>query len=167
MRLSPSARWILTTVYPGADLTVWSVPGRTNAHTFSGYSVEHAQFSPDGQWVVGRTPGGYRVWKLGTWEPGPIWPADLGDRAVGNIAFAQGGRLIALQDSDDSFRLLTFPEGRELVRLQPPITLGIFGALMNEEGTRLWLLGFGNRIYEWNLTVLRKELARFGLDWQD
>jgi hypothetical protein len=38
---------------------------------------------------------------------------------------------------------------------------------MNEEATRLWILGFGNRVYEWNLSALRNELAALGLDWKD
>jgi hypothetical protein len=45
--------------------------------------------------------------------------------------------------------------------------LGVSDALMNSEGTRLWIQGFGNRIYEWNLTALRKELGAVGLDWTD
>ena len=36
---------------------------------------------------------------------------------------------------------------------------------MSEDGDRLWILGFGNRVYQWDIGALRKELAAVGLDW--
>lgn len=167
VQASADGRWAVSTEYPGKDLHIWDARSATKVRSFSGYAVGFAWFSPDSQWVIGSTPHEYRLWKAGTWEPGPVWPVDLGGLLGGNIAFARNGRLVALQDGQDAFRLVTFPEGRELVRLEAPRLLGATKILMNEEGTRLWILGFSNRVYEWDLAALRKELAAMGLDWQE
>ena len=39
-------------------------------------------------------------------------------------------------------------------------------ACLNGDGTRLWLLAAGYRVFEWNLAELRAELGKIGLDWK-
>ena len=36
---------------------------------------------------------------------------------------------------------------------------------VSQDGQRVWLLGTGHRVYEWNIPALRLELAKLGLDW--
>ncbi len=74
---------------------------------------------------------------------------------------------MALDTSYDEVQLLKMPEGRVLIRLRPPQHLQFHQICLRPDGQRLWLLGRGHRIYEWNLAVLRQELARLGLDWED
>ena len=147
------------------DLSVWETEtGKEHATlTKSG----RAWFSPDGRWLIGGSPTAYRLWEVGTWKPGPVFPTDLPGSEAGLLAFARGARLVAMLGRDDSFQILQFPEGRELVRLEPPFALYAQGVAFSEDGARLWVLGTGNRMFEWDLSSLRAELAKSGLDWEN
>ena len=62
--------------------------------------------------------------------------------------------------------MLTFPDCKELVTLKPPLVISFRSACLSADGRRLWLLGSGYRLFEWNLAQLRSELAKLGLDWE-
>ena len=61
--------------------------------------------------------------------------------------------------------MLSFPDCRELVTLKPPLVVAVKSACLNADGSRLWLLAGGYRVFEWDLATLRQELAKIGLDW--
>ena len=146
-------------------MVVWSTETARREVTLT--KSGRAWFSPDGRWLIGGSPTAYRLWEVSTWKPGPVFPTDLPGRDAGFLAFAQGGRLVAVLGHDDSFHILQFPEGRELVRLEPPFSLDAQGVAFSEDGSRLWVLGAGNRMFEWDLSALRSELAKSGLDWME
>jgi hypothetical protein len=52
-----------------------------------------------------------------------------------------------------------------LVTLKPPLVLAVNECLLSGDGSRLWLLVGGFRLFEWNLAALRGELSKLGLDW--
>lgn len=64
-------------------------------------------------------------------------------------------------------QLVEMPHGRSLIHLKPPQNVDEHWIKLREDGRMLWLLGQGHRVYEWDLTALRQELAKLGLDWQD
>jgi hypothetical protein len=43
--------------------------------------------------------------------------------------------------------------------------MSVRDACLSADGTRVWLLAGGYRIFEWDLTRLKEELARLGLGW--
>lgn len=159
--LSVDGRWAAAINYPVKDLVIWSTETGKEEVTLT--KSGRAWFSPDGSWLIGGSPTAYRLWEVGAWQPGPIFPTDLPGREAGLLAFARGGRLVAVLGHRDSFHILQFPSGHELVRLEPPFALDVQGVAFSEDGSRLWVLGAGNRMFEWDLSALRTELAKSGL----
>jgi hypothetical protein len=51
------------------------------------------------------------------------------------------------------------------VTLKPQTVVPLRSACLSPDGSRLWLLGPGYRLFEWNLGRLRVELAKLGLGW--
>ena len=76
-------------------------------------------------------------------------------------------RLMALAIGMGEIQLVAMPQGRTLIRLKPPQDPLVAWIKLKEDGSRLWLLGEGHRVYEWDLDALRRELALLGLDWAD
>jgi serine/threonine protein kinase/WD40 repeat protein len=127
---------------------------------------ERVWFSPDSKWLVASLPGGYRTWSTSTWRPGASWTARLDTGDPGEISFADDSRLVAARLERATFQLLSFPDGRELVTLKPPLVLPIRNACLRGDGQRLWLLSSSFRVFEWDLAQLRAELAKLRLDWE-
>ena len=157
--ISPDARWVVPVDFPGRELTVWDAATGRPRKTFKG-QFGRAWFSPDGQWLVGCSPAGVHFWEVGTWKPGPVLPTQLVSGAYGCLAFAQKGHRVALLDKNDSLRILRLPEFSEVARLRPPFRLDTRCLELSEDGSRLWILGGGHRIFEWNLERLDAELKR-------
>ncbi len=133
--------------------------------TLTAHNPSHVWFSPDGEWLVAGIEGGYRTWRTANWQPGASWNARLDSGDPAEVAFSGDGKFIAARHERETFRLLSFPDCRELVTLKPPIALPVQSACLSRDGNRLWLLDSGYRIFEWNLAELRSELARLGLNW--
>ena len=52
-----------------------------------------------------------------------------------------------------------------LITLEPPAGRQAAPRAWSPDGTKLFLLGYGHRLYAWDLTALRAELRTRGLDW--
>jgi hypothetical protein len=109
---------------------------------------------------------GYCTWSTASWERGASWEARLDSGDPGELSFADDSKLLAAREERETFRLLSFPDCRELVTLKPPLVVPVQSVCLAGDGSRLWLLASGYRLFEWNLTRLRAELAKLGLDWQ-
>ena len=72
----------------------------------------------------------------------------------------------AIQQERDVIELIDVPHQRLLVRLEPPSSIEIQGLAFSASGDRLFIAGMGHRVYEWDLTRLRSELQKLGLDWE-
>jgi len=162
---SENAQWAATSDHDRDSVVVWDfVTGRAAA-TLPARKPSGLWFSPDSAWLIASVENGYTTWRASDWQPGAGWEARLDSGNPGEIAFSPDGRLVAARQEREIFRLLTFPDCREVVTLKPPMSLPVRSACFSADGSRLWFLGNGYRIFEWNLADLRAELARLGLNW--
>ena len=125
-----------------------------------------ASFSADGRWFATGTDVEYQVWSLPDLQPGPRWPRSLeGGGFWGTTVFSPDGRWVACDRLQGEVEVREAGEFREQVLLMPPLRIDLASAAWSRDGERLYLLGVGHRVFEWNLAALRRELAARGLDW--
>ena len=121
-------------------------------------------FSPDNRWLLTRG-GGFRLWHLETWEPGP----DLQDKTdgPGTFAFSPDGKILALPGNICQIRLLETDTGREIACLTVPEQTLVNPYCFSPDGSKLAALGAESQlIYLWDLAELRAALRQnLNLDW--
>jgi WD40 repeat protein len=164
--LSPDGRWLATTNAPSGGVTVWNAATGAKV-TELDLARAHAAcaFSPDGTQLLTGTATEYRVWKVGTWESEQGWPAALGGLSRGQIYLSADGERLAARRADDALQILDGRDFREVVTLTPPAPIGIVDAAWTPDRQKLFVLGAGGRLYEWDLAALREELCGLGLNW--
>jgi tetratricopeptide (TPR) repeat protein/serine/threonine protein kinase/WD40 repeat protein len=111
-------------------------------------------FSRDCRWLVTDVEGG-RLYKVGTWEPGP----QLGAGQPWDVT----DDLAAFVLPNGVYRLVELANGRELARLEDPEQI-TGPAAFTPDGTKLIVTG-RDGLHIWDLRAIRRELARLGLDW--
>jgi hypothetical protein len=166
LAVSQDARWAASPNSFKHQITVWDCRANRLQTNLTARAPTRLWFSPDSAWLVASIENGYCTWDTLTWKPGPAWEARLDSGDPGEVTFAANGRLLVARQEREAFRLLSFPDCRELVTLRPPLVLPIRSACLSADGSRLWLLAAGFRVLEWNVANLRQELGRLGLDWQ-
>lgn len=163
--VSQNARWAAVPDNAGQHVTIWDCTSGQVRTNLPASGAEQVWFSPDSAWLIAAVENGYATWQTDTWKPASLWEAHLDSGDPGEVAFSDDSRLVAVRVERETFRLLSFPDGRELVTLKPPLVLPVRSACLSPDGSRLWLLATGYRVFEWNLAQLRVELAKLGLDW--
>lgn len=162
---SDDGRWVAS-VNPGQNqIAVWEVGKDQICTNLPAHEPDRVWFSADGAWLVASIASGYRTWSTGTWKPGASWEAHLDSGDPGEVSFSRDGKLVVARQEREVFRLLSFPDCQELVTLKPPLIVPVHSACLSADGTRLWLVAGGYRVFEWNLAELRNQLASLGLDW--
>jgi WD40 repeat protein len=166
MELSSDGRWSCAVCdEERRRLEIWDARTVSALTNMGDLYVLTASFSPDSMWLVGASDKGHHIWRTGSWNEVFFYPSP--DLKLGSISFAANSRRVALFEPDDAILIASLPEGKELLRLKPPFPVMATGIALSADGDRLWMLGVGHRVYEWDLTVLRQELAKLGLNWQD
>jgi WD40 repeat protein len=163
---SDDGRWVANPRYPQMGLDIWDMRSGELALSFKDAAYTVARFSPDSHWLVAGSPKAYAFWNTGNWTSGPKFPADLGGFEHGDAIFSRDNRLVVLRSRPDVLELVGLPELHSLLRLEPPGKLGTMHHALSPDGTKLWVLAHGARVFEWDLTELRVELAKLGLDWK-
>ena len=163
---SPDGRWAAAPDYARQKVTICDCRTGQIITNLPARGIDQIWFCPDNRWLVASVESGYCTWETETWKPGTPWAAHLDSGNPGEIAFSDDGRLVAARQEREVFRLLSFPDCKELVTLKPPLVVSFRSACLSADGRRLWLLSSGYRLFEWNLGQLRTELAKMGLDWK-
>jgi serine/threonine protein kinase/WD40 repeat protein len=164
---SENGHWAAAPDYVHQTVTVCDCRTGQTVTNLSARGIDQVWFSPDSRWLVASLESGYCTWETESWKPGTSWTAHLDSGNPGEIAFSADGRFVAARHEREVFRLLSFPDCQELVTLKPPLVVSIRNACLSADGGRLWLLGSGYRLFEWNLRQLRSELTKLGLDWEE
>jgi len=166
VNLSPNGKWSAAICDEERRyLEISDAQTLTTVTNMGSLYVVNALFSPDSRWLVGASDKGHHVWEAGTWKETYFYPS--GARNTGSISLAADGKWAALLQPNDIVLLVSLPDGRERLRLKPPFPLVLSRVQLSADGNRLWSLGLGHRVYEWDLAAIRQELAKLGLDWQD
>jgi WD40 repeat protein/predicted Ser/Thr protein kinase len=169
--MSPDGRWVAVgnfrTQTTGAR--VWDVRTGTQVwqlpHTDQWSETCMVRFSPDGQWLVTAEQDKFRLWRVGTWAPGPVIRRDRLESGVGPTAFSRDSRLLALAQATSIVALVEPATGREIARLSVPdpqfVTALCFGP-----NADLLAVAMNNRVVRvWDLRSIRQQLRQMNIDW--
>lgn len=162
---SPDGKWTASADSGRNLIVVWDAARAQVCTNLTAHEPERVWFSPDGAWLMASIAGGYSTWSTATWKPGASWEAHLDSGDPGEVSFSRDGKLLAARQEREVFRLLSFPDCQELVTLKPPLMVPVHNACLSADGSRLWLVAGGYRVFEWNLAELRNQLTQLRLDW--
>jgi eukaryotic-like serine/threonine-protein kinase len=163
--LSPGGHWLATLTAPLPGVTIWNTSDPTLHTELALPGHADCCFSPDGHWLLTGTAERYSLWAMGSWREVTNWPASLSAKGRGAIFFSPAGDLVCLQQDRDSLQLCRTRDYHELITLEPPKAIDMASVAWSPDGRRLYLLGSRDRLFAWDLEVLRAELASLGLDW--
>jgi len=121
-----------------------------------------ARWSPGGAWVLaGEGKMSVKLWQTGTWAPGPALPAGTQGWQYA-VAFTADDRQLAMQ-TGDNFQLFDLASGTVSLRWVKPDDVGFLPDSGIDGDRRFWAVTLGGRLHVWDLTALRRELAKIGL----
>jgi serine/threonine protein kinase/WD40 repeat protein len=164
--VSPDGRWVATgniTQLQGIGVTVWDAQtGKVIKDLHPGMST--VAISPDGKWLL-TSGAGYRLWRVGTWKEGPPIKKDDHSAGVGDAAFTDDSKMLALPAEESQVRLVEVASGAEIARLTVPEQTLLVPQCFSRDGSQLVAIGGNGLMYIWDLRLLRSELVELGLDW--
>ena len=160
--VSPDGQWVVTGSHliPGT-VSVWEVESGRHAHELlSDRGVP--LFSPDGRWlavVSNDSSTGGRLWKTGSWTPGPVLE-------LGHLAFSPDSQLMAVTTGLSTLRLVVPENGDEVAQLIIADPTRLKPECFTPDGNQLVAFGLENgQLYVWDLRSIRQQLAQQRLDW--
>jgi WD40 repeat protein/tRNA A-37 threonylcarbamoyl transferase component Bud32 len=163
--VSPDGRLVATGNHwnsQGIGATIWDAHSGQAVQDFAVGGACGVGFSPDGRWLA-TNGGGYRLWRVGTWEEGPrVAPPGEG----GSFAFTPDSRVLALDAGFSQVRLVEVDSGTEIARLTVPEQTRVAPQCFSPDGTQLVAVGPESQsLYIWDLRALRAGLRELRLDW--
>jgi WD40 repeat protein len=161
--VSPDGRWVATGSHDGGvKVNVWNAHSGKLERELPVDGISKVSFSPNGNWLV-TTGGGLRLWAVDTWQAGPF----IGDGGVNSgHAFSTDSNLLAVETGNGVIRLVDPDTGREYARLEDPNQDRASFMCFSPDGSQLVTTNHDSQsIHVWDLSVIRAELAKMGLDW--
>ena len=163
--ISPDHRWLATGNWKGKNAIVWDAATGARVRVLEIPGNASVAFSPDGRWLVTGSGTRYSLRRTGTWEP--VWdsqrPADVGNMS-GAMTFSHDGTMMALNYSRTLIRLVSTATGKELATFdgspQEPVCF-------SPNDDRLVTRGSQGQLHVWNVSRIRQQLVKMGLDWGD
>ncbi len=172
--LSGDGKWMTTARYH--DPTVLQRADR-NGDAFVRFPpYTRLRLSPDSRWMAATTLDTVEVYELATLGAEARIPAyppialDAGIVITPPLEFSPDSRIFAVAYNRTHVRLHESATGRELATLSPPNLARIGGGeALKFSADGQWLLATKDdgETVAWNLPVIRRELAKLGLDWED
>jgi len=134
-------------------------------------SYGHLRFSPDSRWLAVVSPTAVEIHDLESLLPAysPV-TLDASSGATPPVEFSHDSRMFAVPYNRTKVRLYETSTGRKLATLSPPGFGQILGGqalTFSRDGQWLLAAKDDGETVGWNLPVIRAELAKLGLDWQD
>jgi serine/threonine protein kinase/WD40 repeat protein len=168
--ISPDGRWVVASSHDKPfEVRLWEARSGRPVHAFPALPEggRVGSFSPDGRWLSVAQGGprgqGWVLLDTTTWAPRV--PLSRG-ASFALAAFAPDSRTAAYDDSAGIAILVEVETGRMLARLEDPDQSRVNSMLFAPDGSRL-VTTLRDRPYVriWDLAVIRRRLARMGLDW--
>jgi WD40 repeat protein len=163
--VSPDGRWVAAWCLDNREAWVWDALTGEVVHRLPlpGSGSELLEFSPDGRWLVATTPEEYAGFETGTWRW--AWAVGRAGTFGAGAAFSPDGRLLAVGHSTTLVKLYRAGTAEEVAALPSPDPHILRRLRFAPDGARLVAVTESDRLFVWDLRVIRARLARFGLDW--
>jgi WD40 repeat protein len=164
--MTKDGRWGLTSHFIDPDITVWDPDTGQRVKGLGLSGPVFFELTPDGRWILASTRDEYQLVEIGSWRFGARWQAQFGQQHYRCCAFAPDSSLVATAEPNGRVDVRSLPEGTELIHLPSPKTTQIRAMQFSAKASRLFVLTGTGAIQEWNLSLLRQQLADLGLDWK-
>jgi WD40 repeat protein len=164
--VSPRGEWVATGSHSGDGVRIWNATDGTLAHNLQpGQRLTPVSFSPDGEWLL--TPnssGDYRLWRCGTWQPGPSL-GRMNHHIPNHAAFSRNGKIVVLNTGAGRLCLFETASGRELAHFQTPCREFNPSLTYSSERGRVVAQDW-KCLHIWDLNATRTELDALGMSWE-
>ncbi|MBI5388572.1 MAG: protein kinase [Verrucomicrobia bacterium] len=164
--LTANGRWGLTAHWSEPDVWLWDPQTARRVRSLGIPVSAVASPSPDGRWLLVTTSDQHQLWEVDPRKPGPAWPHPL-PRGNWARAFSLDGRWLATAGLEGQVEIRSLPGAELVLELPPPHPVRLHDLAFSPNRARLFLLQGTDRLLEWDLAELRRELARRSLDWKD
>src|SRR4029077_5911804 len=150
--------------YPG--VRVWDTQtGALVKELPTGDDSATVAFSPDRRHLMTATTYEYCFWEVGSWSLVRRIPQDPDSNFFPMMAFIADGRILAGTFARNKVRLYNVATGETLADLEGPNAKQITGLAFGQDGTQLFIAEAADAVRVWDLRIIRQQLVRLGLDW--
>ena len=168
LKIDPSGRWLAGSSWQGRGVRIWDLETfDVAANLLEDHSSVRAFFSPDGKTLVTGAGDAYRFWEVGTWVQKFQIPRQGTGKSPGIVAFSPDARYVALADTNFTALLVELATGQPVASFEPPALIAITGMDYSPDARFLAIGTAARTIQIWDLVGIRKELARWDLDWAE
>ncbi len=176
--LSPDGHWAATGIWAnwlaggiagGNEVTILEAETAKPVKSLPVMGSSYGDFSPDGKWLVTRSPEGYGIYETGSWQLRHRLPRTIGGDWAGPLAFSPDGKLLAIVVSGLTVQLIDPATARVLANLEPPDHDRAIPRMLcfSADGSQL-AVGMDElrMIHVWDLRLIGQRLAELGLAWE-
>jgi WD40 repeat protein len=164
--LSNDSAWLALGSWNGQGVAVFSA--RTGERITMLPTGRHAQpvFSPDGRWLA-TTPDGVKLWSTASWSPAVDVRARGDTASALAIAFSPDSSVLVVSQPTGEMRLVDPTRGGDVAILKHPVLNAGSYIEFTEDQTRVVSVPHAaqDAVRIWDVSDLRKALARRTLDW--
>ena len=162
---SPDGRWLLLSRFTGTHLKIRDAfTGGFVTNLPAGTADGH--FTRAGDQLISSVTNRVTFWQAGTWKK--LREAPLGSQTSRTelIGFWPDGSC-TLVNQEGALHLWHLDANRDVAALWLPIDSHAWSAVFNPSGQRMATTAGRPCVDLWDISALRRELARLGLDWPD
>src|SRR5215203_5816702 len=145
-------------------ITVWDTSTEKIAHRFNS-EVSHVVFHPDGQKLLAVGTKTTTLFEMTSWKV--LWqrPRPPLVDMIGSAAFTADGSMLAYTHGVDTVEIVSPATGEHIATIAGATTIPLSGLRFSADGRTLAAASTQGRIHVWDMTALRSDLAKLGLDW--
>src|SRR6266542_1498715 len=160
--IDSTGRFVATGTWQGSGVKIWDVATRKVLRDLPAPSHASVSFSPDGRWLAVCAED-YRLYEVGSWQL-RFKLARTGIE-LGCLTFSPDGEILAFAYSPSNIHLYATATGRRLAVLEPPQPAVVCDLRFSPDGRLLGVLQRNRAVQLWDLRLIRQQLARLNLDW--
>lgn len=162
---SATRKLVAAGAWQGIGLRVWDLRSDPTHRDLPVPAEADVAFSPDGRWLVSSSSD-LILWDTQTWEPGARFPQEGFEGVPGPIAFSPDGSLLAAGTGGGRIVLIDMASLHVVAMLTPANQVGMGHLAFTPDGSKLvYPHPNGEILYIWELSLIRKQLGKIGLDW--